>query len=63
MRIDRIDHFVLTVAFSQTTCDFYSRVLGMSVITFVQGRKAAEPAVGTLASGSSSLPISCKSIG
>ena len=40
MRIDRIDHFVLTVASIQTTCDFYSRVLGMSVVTFGQGRKA-----------------------
>src|SRR3954452_6539969 len=40
MRIDRIDHFVLTVANIQTTCDFYSRVLGMSVVTFGQGRKA-----------------------
>ena len=40
MRVDRIDHFVLTVADIQTTCDFYSRVLGMTVITFGQGRKA-----------------------
>src|SRR3954452_7025885 len=40
MRIDRIDHFVLTVANIQTTCDFYSRVLGMSVVTFGLGRKA-----------------------
>ncbi len=40
MRIDRIDHFVLTVASIQATCEFYSRVLGMSVVTFAQGRKA-----------------------
>ena len=40
MRIDRIDHFVITVANIQTTCDFYSRVLGMSVVTFGPGRKA-----------------------
>ena len=40
MRMDRIDHFVLTVADIQTTCDFYSRVLGMVVVTFGQGRKA-----------------------
>jgi catechol 2,3-dioxygenase-like lactoylglutathione lyase family enzyme len=40
MRIDHIDHFVLTVEDMQTTCDFYSRVLGMSVATFGQGRKA-----------------------
>jgi len=40
MRIDRIDHFVLTVASIQATCDFYSRALGMSVVTFGNGRKA-----------------------
>ena len=40
MRIDRIDHFVLTVTDIRATCDFYSRVLGMSVVTFGQGRKA-----------------------
>jgi catechol 2,3-dioxygenase-like lactoylglutathione lyase family enzyme len=40
MRIDRIDHFVLTVENIQNTCDFYSRVLGMSVATFGPGRKA-----------------------
>jgi len=40
MRIDRIDHFVLTVTDVRATCDFYSRVLGMSVVTFGQGRKA-----------------------
>lgn len=34
MRIDRIDHFVLTVASIDATCDFYSRVLGMEVETF-----------------------------
>lgn len=40
MHIDRIDHLVLTVAHIETTCEFYSRVLGMSVITFGEGRKA-----------------------
>ncbi|MBK0400503.1 VOC family protein [Limibaculum sp. M0105] len=34
MIIDRIDHFVLTVASLDATCDFYSRVLGMKVETF-----------------------------
>lgn len=38
--IDRIDHFVLTVRDIDRTCDFYSRVLGMQVVTFGQGRKA-----------------------
>lgn len=40
LTIDRIDHFVLTVRDIDRTCDFYSRVLGMQVITFGQGRKA-----------------------
>ena len=31
--IDRIDHFVLTVANIQATSDFYSEVLGMEVVT------------------------------
>jgi catechol 2,3-dioxygenase-like lactoylglutathione lyase family enzyme len=38
--IDRIDHLVLTVADLDRTCDFYSRVLGMTVATFGAGRKA-----------------------
>ena len=38
--IDRIDHFVLTVADIEATCDFYSRALGFKVVTFGQGRKA-----------------------
>ncbi|MBF0324455.1 VOC family protein [Magnetospirillum moscoviense] len=38
--IDRIDHFVLTVADIEATCDFYARALGFQVVTFGQGRKA-----------------------
>ncbi len=38
--IARIDHFVLTVASIDRTCDFYQRVLGMGVVTFGAGRKA-----------------------
>ncbi|MCG5243734.1 VOC family protein [Azospirillum doebereinerae] len=38
--IVRIDHLVLTVASIAATCDFYSRVLGMEVVTFAGGRKA-----------------------
>ena len=34
MNIDRIDHFVLTVASVESTCGFYSRVLGMRVVEF-----------------------------
>lgn len=40
MRIDRIDHLVLTVRDVAATCDFYSRALGMQVVTFGAGRKA-----------------------
>ena len=40
MKIDRIDHLVLTVKDIAATCDFYSRVLGMEVVTFGAGRKA-----------------------
>ncbi len=42
MRIDRLDHFVLTVASIERTCDFYGRVLGMEVTTFGSGRKALQ---------------------
>ena len=42
MRIDRIDHLVLTVRDIDATCAFYSRVLGMRVVTFAGGRKALE---------------------
>lgn len=38
--INRIDHFVLTVATIEATCEFYSDVLGMEVETFGEGRKA-----------------------
>ncbi|MGH8714273.1 MAG: VOC family protein [Casimicrobiaceae bacterium] len=40
MKIDRIDHIVLTVRNIEATCEFYSRVLGMRVTTFGAGRKA-----------------------
>jgi catechol 2,3-dioxygenase-like lactoylglutathione lyase family enzyme len=39
IRIDRIDHVVLTVTDIEGTCDFYSRVLGMEVVTFDNGRR------------------------
>ena len=38
--IDRLDHLVLTVADIARTCEFYSRVLGMEVVTFGAGRTA-----------------------
>ena len=34
IRIDHIDHFVLTVASIDATCEFYSRALGMEVTRF-----------------------------
>ncbi|MFQ5541366.1 MAG: VOC family protein [Candidatus Binatia bacterium] len=40
MKIDRIDHVVLTVADIEKTCEFYSRVLGMEVVTFGENRRA-----------------------
>lgn len=40
MQIDRLDHFVLTVASIDATCEFYSKVLGMEVVEFAGGRKA-----------------------
>ena len=38
--IQAIDHFVLTVASIDTSCEFYASVLGMQVETFGEGRKA-----------------------
>lgn len=40
MKIDRIDHFVLTVRDIGATCDFYERVLGMEREVFGEGRTA-----------------------
>lgn len=42
IRIDRLDHLVLTVKDIQTTCDFYEQVLGMKVVTFGVNRKALQ---------------------
>ena len=40
IRIDHLDHLVLTVASVEESCAFYARVLGMGVETFAEGRKA-----------------------
>ncbi len=40
MKIDRLDHFVLTVASIEASCAFYAKVLGMDVVEFAGGRKA-----------------------
>jgi catechol 2,3-dioxygenase-like lactoylglutathione lyase family enzyme len=42
MKIDSLDHFVLTVKDIEATCGFYARVLGMHVVTFGAGRKALQ---------------------
>jgi catechol 2,3-dioxygenase-like lactoylglutathione lyase family enzyme len=40
MKIERLDHLVLTVADITRTCEFYENVLGMQTVTFGAGRKA-----------------------
>lgn len=40
IKIERLDHLVLTVRSIKETCEFYSKVLGMDVETFGENRKA-----------------------
>jgi len=40
VRIEGIDHMVLTVADIDGTCEFYGRVLGMEKVVFGEGRVA-----------------------
>jgi catechol 2,3-dioxygenase-like lactoylglutathione lyase family enzyme len=40
MQIDHLDHIVLTVADIDATIDYYTRVLGMTAVTFGAGRRA-----------------------
>ena len=40
MQIERLDHLVLTVADIGRACAFYTRVLGMEVVKFGDGRTA-----------------------
>ena len=40
VRIESIDHMVLTVADIEATCDFYGQVLGMEKIVFAGGHVA-----------------------
>jgi catechol 2,3-dioxygenase-like lactoylglutathione lyase family enzyme len=42
MKVQRIDHIVMTVHNIDAACDFYSRVLGMEIITFRGNRKALQ---------------------
>lgn len=39
-KIDRLDHLVLTVQDIDATCEFYTRAMGMEVVTFAGDRKA-----------------------
>ena len=41
LKIERIDHFVLTVRNVEKTCEFYGRVLGMETVTFSGGGRKA----------------------
>ena len=40
MKIERIDHIVLTVADIEKTVQFYTKVLGFELVTFKNNRKA-----------------------
>jgi len=40
MKVERIDHVVITVADVERTLSFYQRVLGMTAVTFGEGRRA-----------------------
>lgn len=40
MKIERLDHLVLTVADTAKTCEFYEKVLGMETVSFGADRKA-----------------------
>ncbi len=40
IRIEAIDHVVLTVRDIEATCEFYSRVLGFEAVSFGDGRTA-----------------------
>ena len=76
MKINRLDHLVLTVKDIQTTLDYYTQVLGMESVTFGEGRVALvygrqkinlhqlgnefEPKASQAASGSADLCFNCK---
>lgn len=40
MRVEILDHLVLTVQDVEASVDFYTRVLGMEAVTFQDGRRA-----------------------
>ncbi|WP_045368803.1 VOC family protein [Vibrio campbellii] len=68
MKINRLDHLVLTVKDIQTTLDFYTQVLGMESVALVYGRQKInlhqlgnefEPKASQVASGSADLCFVC----
>ncbi len=40
IKISQLDHLVLTVKNIEITCEFYSRILGMEIVSFGDNRKA-----------------------
>lgn len=42
MKISHLDHLVLTVVNIDKTCEFYSEVLGMEIVTFEKNKKALQ---------------------
>jgi catechol 2,3-dioxygenase-like lactoylglutathione lyase family enzyme len=40
MKIEGLDHLVLTVRDIGATCEFYAKALGMEIVTFGENRKA-----------------------
>lgn len=40
MKVDGLDHVVLTVKDIDATCKFYAKVAGMEIVTFGENRKA-----------------------
>lgn len=42
MKIDAVDHLVLTVKDIDATCAFYGKALGMQVVVFGGGRGTAK---------------------
>jgi catechol 2,3-dioxygenase-like lactoylglutathione lyase family enzyme len=40
LKIDHLDHLVLTVKSVAATCEFYSNVLGMEIVTCSEDREA-----------------------
>ncbi|HKJ47048.1 MAG TPA: VOC family protein [Balneolales bacterium] len=40
LKVDHLDHLVLTVADIEETCEFYERVMGMEIVIFGTGRRA-----------------------